>query len=127
MNFLPRKENSAQAPAASAAERYTRPHYEVSELNDAFNIKVYLPGVSKTGVTVNYEADTLTITGTRTHKASADWRPVSRPLNEDNYRLALSLNVDIDADKIAAKTEDGVLTLTLPKAEAIKPRQISVE
>lgn len=127
MSFLARKDTNTQTPATPVAERFVRPHYEVSELNDAFNVKIFLPGVSKADVAVNYEADTLTITGTRTHRAPADWRPVSRPLREDNYRLSLALNVDIDADKITAKTEDGVLTLTLPKTEAVKPRQIMIE
>lgn len=127
MNFLTRKENQTPATATAAPDRYARPHYEVSELNDAFSVRVHIPGVSKSGVSVNYEADTLTITGTRTHRAADDWRPITRPLSEDNYRLVLSLNVEIDADKIAAKTEDGVLTLTLPKTEAVKARQISIE
>ena len=73
-----------------------------------------------------HEEDTLRITGTRTARLPPA-RPLHRELAEGNYRLHLRLNVDVDAGKIAARIEDGILDLNLPKAEAVKPRKIRVK
>ena len=67
-----------------------------------------------------------TPTGTRAKLAGEGWRPLHRELPDSDYRLHLRLNVDVDAAKIVAQIEDGILELSLPKAEAVKPRKIKV-
>jgi len=51
---------------------------------------------------------------------------IHRESRSENYRRAFELDPSIDADKITAKIDQGVATLTLPKAEHVKPRKITV-
>jgi HSP20 family protein len=111
-------ENSAQCKV--------RPYYESEEKADAYEVRVQMPGVKKDGVSLSLNGDELSIQGKRA-AVPEGWRAVSRESADADYELALGLNVEIDGEKIAAKVEDGILTLTLPKAERAKPRQISIE
>jgi HSP20 family protein len=113
-------------PVKATARRWRRPAYDVNENADAFRIQVNLPGVSRDGVDISLEDGTLSITGTRAHRVPEGWRPLRRELLEGDYRLSLRLNVEVDETKIKAKVEDGVLDLTLPKADEVKPRKIEV-
>ena len=104
-----------------------RPRYETSETQDAYEVSVYMPGVGKDGIKVSHENDEITIAGTRKNLIPASWRALSRESRDCDYELKLALNVRIDDAKIAAKTENGILRLTLPKASEAKPRLISIE
>lgn len=114
------------AKAASTARRWRRPAYDVSETTDAFSVRVNIPGVSRDGVEISIEDQTLNITATRGNHVPEGWRPLRRELPEGDYRLSLRLNVEVNEAKIQAKVEDGVLDLTLPKADEVKPRKIKV-
>lgn len=103
-----------------------RPPYFVQEQADKFEVQVTVPGVSRSGVEVNLEADLLSIRASRTHRTPDGWKVLRRETRDADYALNLRLNVEVDADQIAAKVEDGILRLTLPKAESIRPRSISI-
>lgn len=114
------------APAGNQSRPWRRPAYDVSENEDAFKVRVNLPGVSREGVDISIEDEILSINATRTELTPEAWRPLRRELPVGDYRLELQLNVAVDDTKIKAKVEDGVLDLTLPKAEEVKPRKIKV-
>lgn len=116
----------ALANQSATARTWRRPAYDVSENPDAFNVRVNLPGVNREGVDISIEEETLSITGTRTGSRPEGWRPLRRELPDGDYRLNLRLNVPVNEEKIKAKVEDGVLDLTLPKADEVKPRKIKV-
>ncbi len=117
----------ATTGTANRPERYIRPAYRVLEESDAFIIHVFLPGVARSGVEINLVSDELVIHATRTNLPPKEWKLHAREIPVENYRLRLQLNVEVKGDEITAKTEDGVLTLTLPKAESVKPRTIAIE
>ncbi len=118
----------SEAPEkVTRSERPVRPFYNVEERANDYEVRVYMPGVSKQGTQISLENDELTVAGTRVDKLPEGWRTVSRETRDENYLLRLRLNVEIDGERIAAKTEDGVLRLSLPKAEAAKPRRIAIE
>jgi HSP20 family protein len=106
---------------------WRRPRYDVLESNDAFEVKVSMPGVTRDGVEISVDGESLSITGTRTHEAPKGWRPLRREMAEGDYRLNLRLNVAIKEAKIRAHVENGVLDLMLPKADEIKPRKIHID
>lgn len=119
--------DTLQTPEKQAqAREWRRPLYDVSENQDAFNVRVSLSGVSRDGVDISLEDDTLTVVGTRTHGVPASWRPLRRELATGDYRLSLRLNVPVNEAKIKASVVDGVLDLTLPKADEVKPRKIKI-
>jgi len=68
----------------------------------------------------------VTITGRRAWVAPAEWTSLYRESSRANFELTLSHEGDVDAEKISAELKDGILRLTLPKAEAAKPRKIAI-
>lgn len=104
-----------------------RPYYTTEEHDDAYEVKVFMPGVNKNGLSIALDSDELTITGKRGDAVPSGWRVLSRESQGGDYELRLALNVEIDGEHIGAKTENGVLTLSLPKAETVKPRRIAIQ
>lgn len=129
MNQLTRTppKNELAAPGSQTAQRMIKPSYRVEDIGEAYVVHIAMPGVSKNGVDVVHEHDNLIITGTRTVLPPPNWKMISRESRGEGYRLRLQLNVEVVPDRITAKTEDGILTLTLPKEEAVKPRSIRIE
>lgn len=110
---------------------FVQPRYKACKLEgvEAYEVAVIMPGVNKKGLEVSAENGELTIIGSRGIWAQKSWRPVhgSAPERPADYRLVLSLNADIDNERISAKLEDGILTLRLPVEEACKARLIAVQ
>jgi HSP20 family protein len=85
-----------------------------------------VPGVSSEDVDITIEGDTLTIQGELpAHLENVNYLFQEREVGK--FIRVLSLNIPVDADKSEATFADGLLTLSIPKAEAIKPRQIKVK
>lgn len=120
-------QNQTSQPAPTEpSRRYRRPYYDVLARDEDYELRVVMPGVGKDGVNVQLHGRNLQIDGQRGGLRKETWRPLFRELNWDDYRLNLELNVDVNESAIAAKIEDGVLHLTLPKAEEAKPRRIEI-
>jgi len=108
-------------------QQYRRPHYEVHSDKNGYDVLISMPGVSREGANVTLEKGTLTVEGQYTLETPEGWRPLRRELPGYDYRLQLRLNVDVAEDDIVATSEDGVLKVRLPIAEAAKPRVISID
>ena len=116
----------ATAAPAQSTDARIKPAYNVREDEHGYNITVQLPGVAKEGLEITAQENELTITGRRAWTAPAEWTALYREPPRANFELTLSHQGDIDADKISAELKDGILHLTLPKAEAVKPRKIAI-
>ncbi len=103
-----------------------RPFYQVKETDEAYGLIVQLPGVAKDGLEITAEESTLRIVGRRAWKRPEGWTALYRESSDAAYELVLDHDNVIDLDKVHAELRDGVLRLSLPKAEAIKPRKIAV-
>lgn len=106
-------------------ERFVAPMAAVLENGDGYTLQVEMPGVNKEGLEMWVENNELTIIGRRS-LPTVQGSLVHREMRRDNFRRAFELDPSIDAAKISAKIEHGVLTLALPKAEQVKPRKITV-
>ncbi|MBL9209227.1 MAG: Hsp20/alpha crystallin family protein [Opitutaceae bacterium] len=119
-------------PAASGQDRsadlaYTvKPVFELKETPDAFGATVYLPGVAKEGLEITAEEGQVRIVGRRAWTPPEGWTALHRESADAPYELVLAHENAIDVDKIAAELRDGVLRVSLPKHEALKPRKIAV-
>ena len=111
---------------AEANVTFTKPHYRARQDEAGYSLRVYVPGVGKSGVTLKLAKDVLTITAKRSDTTPEGWSPLSRELSTDDYQLRLHLDTKIDSDRITAKLEDGVLDVALPLKEAAQPRVIDV-
>lgn len=106
--------------------RTVKPLYEIKETPEAFGLTVYLPGVTKEGLDLTAEEGQFRIVGRRAWKQPAGWTAIYRETVDAPYELVLTHDNAIDADKVAAELRDGVLRVSLPKHEALKPRKIAV-
>lgn len=101
---------------------------DVLSTEEALVITANVPGVDPEDVDISIEGDTLTIRGEFKRN---DAQPSDNLLMQERYhgpfRRVLTLNIPVQADKAEAVFKDGVLTLTLPKADKIRPKVIKVK
>lgn len=102
------------------------PTADIYEAESALTVVLEMPGVDKANVDINVEAGVLSIEGRLDFSKYEGMQPVYTEYNIGHYRRSFSLPNKIDQGKIGAEMKDGVLTITLPKAEEAKPRRISV-
>ena len=129
-NLIPsraRTNGSAEESAAAIDAPSVRPAYTVNETPEAWGLTVHLPGVAKSGVSVTDQDGSLLIRGERAWKKPTNWVSVHRETSDLAFELTLEHENAIDADKIVAELNDGVLRVSLPKAQSRKPRQIAVD
>lgn len=104
------------------------PALNISEDSGHLYVRAEIPGVPASEVEINIEGDTLTIRGERkTCLADEKHSYHRRELECGRFSRAITLPVKVQVDKIAATAANGIVTITLPKAEAVKPRQIKVD
>lgn len=108
-----------------AARHFIRPRAHITENSNGYVVDVEMPGVPKSGVDITFENGELTLTGRRA-PFQTEAELVYRESNQADYRRVFELDASIDAAHIQARLDQGVLTLTLPKAEAAKPRRIEI-
>ncbi len=110
-----------------APRRTVSPRFNVNETADAFVITAYVPGADRTTVETQVDGDSLTVLARRTWTPPSDWTPVYRETPGADYRLVLELDHRVNREAVRAELTQGVLTLTLPKAESVKPRRIEIK
>lgn len=104
------------------------PNMDVQEDKDRFTINMELPGLSKDDVSLTVREGVLTIEGERKQedeKEGVNYHRVERRYGK--FLRSFQLPVRVKEDKIEAVFKDGVLTVQIPKAEEIKPKQIAVK
>jgi HSP20 family protein len=118
--------NEKEASASAQKIEYATPRANITETKDGFVLTAEMPGVRKEKVEISVENDELVVIGRRSEipqQGEVLYRE-TRPLD---FRRALVLDSSIDATKINARMEQGVLRVHLPKTEAVKPRTIKID
>jgi HSP20 family protein len=104
------------------------PAVNITEDAEAYYISAELPGVNSADLDLSVTANQVTLAGERKiSEEASDARYHRREREAGRFSRAVALPGDIDADNVKARLVDGVLTLTIAKAEKAKPRQISVQ
>ncbi|MGD9307983.1 MAG: Hsp20/alpha crystallin family protein [Desulfosarcina sp.] len=115
-----------QQPGRSGAGVY--PAVNITEDTEAFYVSAELPGLQSDDLELNVTDNQLTLAGERKiPEEAADARYHRREREAGRFSRAVALPGDIDTEKVKAHLSDGVLTVTVPKAEKAKPRQIAVQ
>lgn len=118
-------------PWAGEAERqldYRVPRVDVVERDDAVVVRAELPGVDKKDLDVTMTEGTLTIKAATRKETKEDRGDYHRSeIVQGEFRRTVPLPVEVDADKAQASFKDGLLELTLPKAQVARRRNIKVE
>ena len=101
---------------------------DVCEDKDNVFVKMAMPGLQKEDIKLNIMADNVNISGhmKKEEKSDEDKKYYYRSM-ESSYEQSFNLPTKIDPDKATAEFKDGVLTLTMPKANEVKPREIEIK
>jgi len=112
---------------SEAKESYWMPSVDITEDDDKLTLSAELPGVKKEDVKISLNNSILTIEGEKKHakeeKAENSYR-TERYYGK--FTRSFNLTSEIDEGKIKADHDSGILTITLPKSEKVKPRQIAI-
>jgi HSP20 family protein len=119
---------NAPAPASPVTSRRIEtatPRVNLHQNDEGYTLEVEMPGVGKDGVNVTVEDGKLILSGIR-KETTVSGKPVYRERSLAEYRRVFDLDPSIDAAKVTANIEQGLLTVRLQKSEAMKPRRITV-
>src|SRR5437762_11355616 len=103
------------------------PALDLYQNNDNVVAVVELPGMRKEDIEISLHDGTLTISGERKRESGSNGDNAERTERYVGaFRRSIALPTQVDANKVSATYRDGILTVTLPKAEEVKPKQIQV-
>jgi len=115
------------APFSQRAQATSPMPVDVYETDDVFVVKAFMPGLTPDDLTISVEQQSVTIHGEAKTEAMDDMRLLLQERRIGSFTRTFTLPVPVEADKVQAELRNGVLSLTLPKSEAIKPRKIQVK
>ena len=104
------------------------PALDIEENNGNLIVKAEIPGMKKDDIKVSVHNNVLSITGERKQEKETKNKTIHRiERSYGRFSRAITLPSEVDEDKVKASYKDGVLNITLPKPESMKPKQIEVE
>ena len=106
--------------------RYYVPYADIYETDDALRVVMEIPGVERKDVNVALENDVLRVDARIDFSKYEGMEPVYTEYNVGHYTRSFTLSNKVEQEHISAELEDGVLTLTLPKAKEAQPRRIQI-
>lgn len=112
-------------PAAWEAVQVT-PRTNLYDAGDHLDMRIEVPGVAKEDLDVKLQGNYLEIRGTRRSDAPEGYTAHRVERGTSSFTRSFTLPADVDASKVEARLANGLLTLTLPKLEAAKPKQITI-
>lgn len=120
------KQEQGGREEATAQGRTYVPVADIFETETALTVVMEMPGVERKDVEVALENDVLSVRGRIDFAKYEGLEPVYTEYNIGHYARSFRLSNKIDQEAIAAQVQDGVLTLTLPKAKESQPRKIRI-
>lgn len=123
---LPVREKQNVREAGTYSGPYFEPAVDIVETPDALVLTADLPGVVAEDIETDLRESLLTITA-RTRPVQGQWKLAYGEYQVGHYLRQFRLGQQIDQAKISAQFRDGVLTLTLPKADHARPRKIQIQ
>mgnify|MGYP003383288395 CR=1 FL=1 len=118
--------NGGHAGESAPAPRTLRLPLDAYVTEEAFVLSAYVPGVNPEAVEITFEGEELTVRGQFAAQPEAT-AFLKQELYHGAFERRVTFNVPVNADAIEAAYSNGVLTLRVPKAEVVKPKQIRVQ
>lgn len=106
-------------------DKFFRPNVDILESAEELMLKAEMPGSASDRISITYENDVLTLHG-KVLERQPDVRYLLHEYGVGDFHRSFEINERIDPERICAEYADGVLTVHLPKAEAIRPKKIEV-
>jgi HSP20 family protein len=120
------KQELAKNEEKTTPGRYYVPTADIFETDEALTVIMEMPGVEKKDIDIALEEDTLRVEGKIDFSKYQGMEPVYTEYMIGHYARGFTLSGKINRDGISAQLDDGVLTLTLPKAREAMPRKIAI-
>ncbi len=102
------------------------PAVDIFEDSHGITLCADLPGVTRDRLDIQVEDDTLTIEAEAAIEMPEGMKPLYADVRATRYRRRFTLSRELASDRISAQMNDGVLTVTIPKREELRPRKIEV-
>lgn len=116
------EEGDAASPTAFV------PRTNLAETEDHYEVTMDLPGLKAEDVQIEFQNDTLTVFGEQQEVKEEKGKKFHRvERTSGKFYRSISLPDTVDPDKVSADFKEGVLTITMPKSEAVKPKQIKIK
>ena len=125
-NLVGNPDQRQEVATRQRQESYITPLVDVLSTPESLILSAEMPGVNKGGVEISVENGNLILVGHR-QALNVAGDPIYLERRPVHYRRVYELDPSIDTDKITARVEDGVLTVTLPKSEKVRPKRITLE
>lgn len=122
----PQAVQAREGTTAMAEKPVAVPRGDIYETSNEIVLVLDVPGVQPGHVDVTLEQDVLAIFGKATVPDPEGFRPAYREYLPNDFRREFRLSTEVDRERITAQVKDGVLLVTLPKAEQAKPHKIAV-
>lgn len=103
------------------------PRTNLYDNGDHFIIIAEVPGMTKDKLNIKIQGNYLELSGSRLSEPQEGYRIHRSERAETNFTRSFTVPSEVDSEKVEASLHDGLLTLTLPKAEAAKPKQINIQ
>jgi len=104
-----------------------RPAVDIYENGHAITLNANLPGVPEDGLTLEVDGETLTIQGDILIDMPQSMESLHADIRSTRYQRAFTLSNELDTGNISASLKDGVLTVSIPKREEVRPRKIEIK
>jgi len=124
-NTMVRNGNAGARTEATRNARFFSPRVDIFENDHELLLFADLPGVSPQDVDLRYERGELILRG-KVAATELPGQPVLEEYESGDFYRVFQIHETIDAAKIDAEFKNGVLTVHLPKQEAVKPKQVKV-
>lgn len=108
------------------ASEFTSPEVNIFETKDGYVLQAEMPGVNKEGLEITLEGNELTLVGHR-ELPPLSGESLFNESHSRDFKRVFELDPAIDTTKVTAQMTQGILKLTLPKSERVKPRKIVVD
>ncbi|HOK22457.1 MAG TPA: Hsp20/alpha crystallin family protein [Candidatus Hydrothermia bacterium] len=109
-------------------EGFWVPPIDVEETDNEYIIKAELPGVKKNDVKISATEDTLTISGERKIEREEKGKTYHKiEMNYGQFERSIKFPTEVIADKAKATYKDGILTVSIPKSEKAKPKELEIQ
>lgn len=122
-----REASSPVETERTTARKVFIPRVDICETKDAIVLLADVPGVDEKSIDITLEKSVLTLLGRVEPETHEGYRAGHVEYEAGDYERAFTLSDEIDRDRIEASVKNGVLKLTLPKAEPVKLRKINVK
>jgi HSP20 family protein len=120
------QEHQKSGQQSTEQTAYVTPNVDIQAAESGYVLYAEMPGVNRDGIRITVEDGNLVLVGQR-QPLSASGEVLHRETRQLSYRRVYELDPSIDANKISARIDQGILTINLPKAENLKPRRITLE